>query len=297
MFILAECNIPPVITGILSQLYKIIIVLIPIGIVIFGSIDFIKATMAKDSNAIASSTKTFISRLITGCITFFVLTIVTWLFKTIIGNVGEASSAMSCALQIIGGTAGSSSGYGSQNSYSVQMAANMACYGTQYGLCISQNQNPNKVEECNTAANSICHTNNKVQKPTTTTTTTTTIKTYDQYQSCIEQYCSDLSGVARKNCESKYCSEEKPQIDSYTCSPELNGEEYCNCFESKCSGLSGIALSNCKSKCQNQNTTTTTKSNLQACYDKCKTDNKCNSQRTCNKTGYEECKAECNEQS
>lgn len=160
MFILAECYIPPVITGILSQLYKIIIVLVPIGIVLFGSIDFIKATMAKDNNAIASSSKTFISRLITGCLTFFVLTIVTWLFKTIIGGVGEASSAMNCALKIIGGTAGSS-GYSSQDSYSVQMAANMACYGTQYGLCISQNKNPNRAKECNTAANSKCNTNVK----------------------------------------------------------------------------------------------------------------------------------------
>ena len=71
MFILAECEIPPVITGILSQLYKIIIVLIPIGIVIFGSIDFIKATIAKNSDAIATTTKTFISRLIAGAVTFF----------------------------------------------------------------------------------------------------------------------------------------------------------------------------------------------------------------------------------
>ena len=68
MFILAECTFPPIITGILSQLYKIIIILVPIGIVIFGSIDFIKATIAKDSNAIAASVKTFINRLITGCI-------------------------------------------------------------------------------------------------------------------------------------------------------------------------------------------------------------------------------------
>ncbi len=103
MFILAECTFPPIITGILSQLYKIIIILVPIGIVIFGSIDFIKATIAKDSNAIAASVKTFINRLITGCITFFVLAIVTWLFKGLLSGVNDASSAMDCALRIIGG--------------------------------------------------------------------------------------------------------------------------------------------------------------------------------------------------
>lgn len=107
MFILAECDIPPVITGILSQLYKIIIILVPIGIVIFGSIDFIKATIAKNNDAIAATTKTFVSRLIAGAVTFFVLAIVTWLFKVIIKNVGEANSAMQCALEIIGGSAGS----------------------------------------------------------------------------------------------------------------------------------------------------------------------------------------------
>lgn len=158
MFILAECNIPPVITGILSQLYKIIIVLVPIGIVVFGSIDFIKATMAKDNNAIASSSKTFISRLIAGCITFFVLAIVTWLFQVLLKNVGDASSAMSCALQIIGGTAGSSSGYSSQDSYGVQMAQNSYCYGNEYANCMN---NPNSDSEaCRKAANRICNTNN-----------------------------------------------------------------------------------------------------------------------------------------
>lgn len=156
MFILAECNIPGVITGILSQLYKIIIILVPIGIVVFGSIDFIKATIAKDANAIASSTKTFISRLIAGAVTFFVLTIVTWLFTIIIGHVGGASSAMQCALEIIGGTA---SDYSGENSYSNQMANKMVCYGTQYAACLSGNQSPNKEQECNQAANQICGTN------------------------------------------------------------------------------------------------------------------------------------------
>lgn len=156
MFILAECNIPGVITGILSQLYRIIIILVPIGIVVFGSIDFIKATIAKDANAIASSTKTFISRLIAGAVTFFVLTIVTWLFTIIIGHVGGASSAMQCALEIIGGTA---SDYTGGNSYSSQMTNKMACYGTQYSLCIRSIPNTNNDEMCRQAADEACGTN------------------------------------------------------------------------------------------------------------------------------------------
>ncbi len=171
MFFLAECDIPPIITGILSQLYKIIIILVPIGIVIFGSIDFIKATIAKDDNTIASSTKTFISRLITGCITFFVLTIVTWLFRGILKGIGEANSAMNCALQIIGGTAGSST---SGNNSSSQIADKMICFGTQYSLCVSKNQSPNKVKECTEAADSICGTSHNIPATTTTNGTSST---------------------------------------------------------------------------------------------------------------------------
>lgn len=108
MYILAECDIPNVVTGILSQVYKIILVLVPIGIVVFGSIDFIKAIAAKDTNAIAASTKTFISRLIAGGITFFVLVIVTWLFRIVLSSLDDTNSAMDCALKILGGQANSS---------------------------------------------------------------------------------------------------------------------------------------------------------------------------------------------
>lgn len=207
MFILAECNIPPIITGILSQLYKIIIILVPLGIVIFGSIDFIKATIAKDSNAIASSVKTFINRLITGCITFFVLAIVTWLFKSLLSGVGEANSAMDCALKIIGGTAGSSSG---NNSVS-QVANKMVCYGTQYSACISQNQSPNKVEECTKSANTMCGTNNKPAKTTTTTTTTTTknynktdFKTCEECQQYFKKEIAECTGNENDNIYTSY---------------------------------------------------------------------------------------------
>lgn len=163
MFILAECDIPPVITGILSQLYKIIIVLVPIGIVIFGSIDFIKATIAKNNDAIAATTKTFVSRLIAGAVTFFVLAIVTWLFKVIIKNVGGANSAMQCALEIIGGTASGSSGNISGNVITNVGAGDSAvCFGTQYGMCMSSNQSPNKEQECTNAADKYCGTNHSI---------------------------------------------------------------------------------------------------------------------------------------
>ena len=103
MYFLVGCNIPPVITGILSQVYKIIIIIVPIIIVVLGSIDFIKAIASKNEDNIASTGKTFITRLITGVLVFFVLTIVTWLFRVVIGNVNEASAALECTLQILGG--------------------------------------------------------------------------------------------------------------------------------------------------------------------------------------------------
>ena len=103
MFVLVQCNLPNVVTGIIAEIYKAIMILIPLGIVLFGTIDFVKAIAAKDEAAISASGKTFVSRLITGCLTFFVLAIVTWVFRTIIGRIEGASSAMDCALKILGG--------------------------------------------------------------------------------------------------------------------------------------------------------------------------------------------------
>lgn len=156
MLILAECNIPPVITGILSQLYKIIIIAIPIGIVLFGTIDFLKAAVSKNTDNVSSSTKTFITRLITGCLTFFVLTIVNWLFTKVIGSVGGASSAMQCAKQIIGGNTTATSG---NNGASSAIANNMFCYGTEISNCLRNNQSPNRQSECAESAKKVCNMN------------------------------------------------------------------------------------------------------------------------------------------
>ena len=163
MLTLVSCNLPIQVTGILSQVYKTIIILIPVGIVLFGTIDFIKATAAKDDKLIASSGKTFISRLIAGCLTFFVLSIVNWLFTTIIGNVGNASSAMDCALEILGGNA-------SNYSNGSDLVNKAACYGIQYGYCMASNKSSNRAEECDKSATKLCETNNTNSSSNTTTT-------------------------------------------------------------------------------------------------------------------------------
>ena len=218
MYILAECDIPNVVTGILSQVYKIILVLVPIGIVVFGSIAFIKAIAAKDVNAIAASTKTFISRLIAGGITFFVLVIVTWLFRIVLSSLDDTNSAMNCALLVLGGTNTSSSNGSSNNS----IVDKMNCYGTQFANCMSSNTSPNKNEQCNESANSICGTNNNIPKTTTTTNGNTQSceeckntnkeninvcinqdKTYDlSYNECHSKYQS--SGYDKGNYNSEY---------------------------------------------------------------------------------------------
>lgn len=102
MYILLECDLPKVVVGLLRQLYNVLMIIIPSGIVLFGTIDFLKASMAKDDKAASTNATIFIKRLVSGAIALFVFALVKWVF-TIIGNVNEASQAFACASDILGG--------------------------------------------------------------------------------------------------------------------------------------------------------------------------------------------------
>ncbi len=102
MYILLECELPKVVVGLLRQIYNVLMVIIPAGIVLFGTIDFLKASMAKDDKATSTNATIFIKRLVSGVLALFVFALVKWVF-TIIGNVNEASQAFACASDILGG--------------------------------------------------------------------------------------------------------------------------------------------------------------------------------------------------
>lgn len=155
MFIL-DCDLPQVVIGILSGIYKAILYLIPIAIVLFGVIDFLKAVMAQKDDGIKNNINLFIKRAITGLLVFFVFALINWIFGTIIGKVGGSSSAMSCAAQILGGKVNSNS---NNNDNSSDDNSKEECYATQFSQCMTNNKSANKQEECKKSANSICGTN------------------------------------------------------------------------------------------------------------------------------------------
>ncbi len=100
MFIL-DCNgIPPEITNTIGAVYNILLVVVPIIIVIFGIIDFVKAVMSGKEDEIKKNTSTFIKRLITGLLVFFVLALVKLILNIIQTN--NQSEAIACINSIFG---------------------------------------------------------------------------------------------------------------------------------------------------------------------------------------------------
>jgi len=146
MFIL-DCDLPKVVVGILSILYKSILYLIPIAIVLFGIIDFLKAIASQKEDAIKGSTNTFIRRIITGLLTFFIFSIINWIFGTIIENVGNAGNSMECAAQILKGTT------------STQKESADDCYERIFNECIKRTSGSDAENICKNNANKSCNTN------------------------------------------------------------------------------------------------------------------------------------------
>ena len=68
-------RIPEIIPSITRVIVKILQLVVPIVLIIFGSLDFAKAVMSNDSEKIKNGQKQFIRRIISAAIFFFVVTI------------------------------------------------------------------------------------------------------------------------------------------------------------------------------------------------------------------------------
>lgn len=90
----------------LGYLLFILKIIVPIAIIIMGSIDLGKAVVANDSDQMKKSTSLFIKRIIAGIIIFFIPTIVNIVFN-LIGNYGNVSrdytDCFNCLLDPYGG--------------------------------------------------------------------------------------------------------------------------------------------------------------------------------------------------
>lgn len=88
-------NIPSTIIRIIHILYIALQIIVPILLVIFGSIDLIKAVTAGKEDDIKKAQGVFIKRLIAGALVFFVLAIVK-LTVNIAGDEDKSSKIVSC---------------------------------------------------------------------------------------------------------------------------------------------------------------------------------------------------------
>ncbi len=100
-FILDGCGgIPTEITDTIGEIYNILLIAIPVFVVLFGLVDFLKAVIAQKDDAIKQNTGLFIRRLIMGALAFFVLALVKFgvnLIKT-----GNTSGVADCLNSIFG---------------------------------------------------------------------------------------------------------------------------------------------------------------------------------------------------
>ena len=78
-----------------SNIYNLLKIITPIALVLFGMLDFAKATVAHDDSAISKAGKKFIQRLIAGLAVFLVFTIVQFA-ANLLAKAG-AGSVMECA--------------------------------------------------------------------------------------------------------------------------------------------------------------------------------------------------------
>jgi len=107
--ILSVCaGMPSEIADIISKVINIIKIVVPVGLVIFGMLDFAKATMAQKDDEIAKGKNTFFKRLISGALVFFVIAIVQLLFNLLDTN--GSNEAISCLNAILNGSGGTSYG-------------------------------------------------------------------------------------------------------------------------------------------------------------------------------------------
>lgn len=98
--------VPEGVGNMIHLIVLLIQVAVPIMLIIWGMIDFAKATIGGDEDSIKKGQKVFMKRFIAAIIVFLIVTI-TQLVITAVGSVGgegnSANSAWSCAKEIISG--------------------------------------------------------------------------------------------------------------------------------------------------------------------------------------------------
>lgn len=90
-------NIPDVIPRIVSIVYTIIQIVVPIILVIFGSLDLVKAVMGGKDDEIKKGQQTLIKRLVAAAIVFFVFVTVKLVISLVADDKEQTNGLMDCA--------------------------------------------------------------------------------------------------------------------------------------------------------------------------------------------------------
>lgn len=91
---------PAPLATIIRTLILLLQIIVPVGIIIMGSLDFLKATIAGDSDKMKKNQKQFLSRLVAGAIVFFVFVIIKFVVSLVAdqGNSESVSSCLDCLI-------------------------------------------------------------------------------------------------------------------------------------------------------------------------------------------------------
>ena len=94
-------DIPSMIPRVVHIIYLFIQIAIPVLLVIFGSIDFLKAVIAQKEDEIKKGQQTFIKRLIAGILVFFVFSFVKIIISFAADSKSEGRKIINCASCLI----------------------------------------------------------------------------------------------------------------------------------------------------------------------------------------------------
>lgn len=90
-------NIPTAIPKVVSIIYKVIQIAVPVVLVVMGMIDLAKSISSEKEEDIKKSQKIFIKRLITAGLIFFVFAITKFLISLIADSSKEKNNIIDCA--------------------------------------------------------------------------------------------------------------------------------------------------------------------------------------------------------
>ena len=94
-FLECDCLIRPTIY-IIKTVYNIVKILVPVGIILFGMLELIKAIMSKDDTAIKKTQSALINKVIAGVIMFFIFIVVDLSLSLLEKNNVDVGDWLSC---------------------------------------------------------------------------------------------------------------------------------------------------------------------------------------------------------